>query len=293
MGAGMRLAKGRLIGALLAGCVPGLAYAADLPAPMAPPSAPATYAPPAPDWIVTIGAEGRIVPAWAGASDNKPALTGFPLFSVRKQGSPPDFPGARDSIGFSIFDIGPVKIGPAIKFIWKREAGSYRELNGLGDVNYTVQAGAFAEYWPVSWLRLRGEVRQGFNGEKGVTGDLFLDAVVPVAQWTFSAGPRMTLQSAAANGPYFSINATQSANSGVAGLPILPVYRAGGGLYSYGAGGMVQYTFNPQWTVHALVEYERLTSSVGDSPLVTQRGSPDQFTYGLGATYSFSMHPWW
>ncbi|HEX4410419.1 MAG TPA: MipA/OmpV family protein [Xanthobacteraceae bacterium] len=279
--------------ALAAVAVPSLAVAADLPAPAAPPSAPAAYAPPVPDWIVTIGAEGRIVPAWAGATDSKPALTGFPLFSVRKQGSPPDFPGARDSIGFSIFDIGPVKIGPAFKFIWKREAGDYRELNGLGDVDYALQAGAFAEYWPVSWLRLRGEVRQGFGGEKGVTGDLFLDAVVPVAQWTFSAGPRMTLQSTAANSPYFSITATQSANSGVAGLPILPAYRAGGGVYSYGAGTMVQYAFNQQWTVHALFEYEHLTGSVADSPLVIQRGSPDQFTYGLGATYSFSMHPWW
>jgi outer membrane protein len=40
-------------------------------------------------------------------------------------------------------------------------------------------------------------------------------------------------------------------------------------------------------------EYERLTGSAADSPLVTVRGSPDQLTFGVGATYSFSMHPWW
>jgi long-subunit fatty acid transport protein len=77
------------------------------------------------------------------------------------------------------------------------------------------------------------------------------------------------------------------------GLPALPAYRAGGGLYSYGAGSMAQYAFDPQWTAHAIFEYERLTGSAADSPLVTQRGSPDQFTYGLGVTYSFAMHPWW
>jgi outer membrane protein len=279
--------------ALLGVATPGLAAAADLPVPASQASAASKYAPAAPDWIVTVGVEGRVVPAWAGASDSKPAVTGFPLFSVRKQGSPPDFPGPRDSIGFSVLDLGQFKLGPAFKVVWERKASSYAALNGLGDVNFAVQAGAFAEYWPVPWLRLRGELRQGIGGETGVTGDLFLDAIAPLGAWTFSAGPRMTLQSAAANGPYFSITQAQSAGSVVAGLPVLPVYRAGGGLYSYGAGTMAQYTFNPQWTAHALIEYERLTGSVADSPLVTQRGSPDQLTYGLGVTYSFNMHPWW
>ena len=284
----------RLAIGLLTAALPGYALGADLPAqPVAPASAPAAYTPPVPDWIVTVGVEGRIVPAWAGADVNKPAITGFPLFSVRKEGSPPDFPGPRDSIGFSIIDLGQIKIGPAIKLVWERKASDYAALNGLGDVNYAVQAGAFVEYWPASWLRFRGEVRQGFGGETGVTGDLFADVIAPYGPWTFSAGPRMTLQSAAANSPYFSITAAQSAGSTISGLPQLPVYHAGGGVYSYGAGTMVQYTFNPQWTAHALFEYERLTGSAADSPLVTQRGSPDQYTYGLGVTYSFAMHPWW
>ena len=292
-----RLERGLAVAALaifFSGCAAAAGFAADLPSqPAAPAGAGAAYAPPAPDWIVTVGVEGRVVPAWAGAAVSAPAVTGFPLFSVRKQGSPPDFPGARDSIGFSLIDLGQIKIGPAFKFVWQRKASDYAALNGLGDVDYALQAGAFVEYWPAPWLRLRGEARQGFGGETGVTGDLFVDAIAPVGPWTFSAGPRLTLQSAAATGPYFSITAAQSAGSGAAGLPPLPVYRAGGGLYSYGAGAMAQYTFNPQWTAHALVEYERLTGAAANSPLVTQRGSADQFTYGLGVTYSFAMHPWW
>jgi outer membrane protein len=286
-----RALERRLAIAALAAALPGFAMAADLPS--TPASPPAAYSPPVPDWIVTIGVEGRVVPAWAGASESAPALTGFPLFSVRQQGSPPDFPGARDSIGFSLIDLGQIKIGPAFKLVWQRKASDYAALNGLGDVGYALQAGGFAEYWPVPWLRLRGEARQGFGGETGVTGDLFADAIAPAGPWTLSAGPRLTLQSAAATGPYFSITAAQSAASTVSGLPALPVYRAGGGLYSYGAGSMVQYTVDPQWTAHAIFEYERLTGSAADSPLVTQRGSPDQFTYGLGVTYSFAMHPWW
>ena len=55
----------------------------------------------------------------------------------------------------------------------------------------------------------------------------------------------------------------------------------------------IEYFFNRQWQVHALVEYERITDSAANSPLVMMRGSPNQFTFGLGATYTFSMHPLW
>ena len=85
----------------------------------------------------------------------------------------------------------------------------------------------------------------------------------------------------------------QSINSVQAGLPQLPVYHAGGGLYSYGAGTQLEYFINDQWAAHGFVEYERLTDSAANSPLVTQRGSVNQWTYGLGATYSFAMHPLW
>jgi outer membrane protein len=283
--------------AALAVFAPGIAAGADLPAQPSTSPAAATFTPAVPDWIVTVGIEGRILPAWPGASDNKFGLTALPLFGVRKAGTPPDFNGPRDSFSFSIINIGTLKLGPAIALIGDRNARNYKELYGLGSVGYAAQIGAFAEYWPVPWLRLRGEVRQGIGGETGVTGNAFLDAVVPVDQWTFSAGPRLTVQSAAATSPYFSITPAQSAATATVasttGLAPLPAYNAEGGLYSYGAGTQVLYRFDPQWEAHTFIEYERLTGSAADSPLVTQRGSPNQFTYGIGATYSFSMHPWW
>ncbi len=87
--------------------------------------------------------------------------------------------------------------------------------------------------------------------------------------------------------PYFSIDAAQSAASG------LPVYQASGGLYSYGAGTQARYFWTPQWSALAFVEYERLAADAANSPLVTERGSPNQVTVGLGVTYSFAMQPLW
>jgi MipA family protein len=271
---------------VLAVLTPAMAAAADLPA--APPAAAAP-----PDWIVTLGLVGQMNPAWPGAPTSEMNFTGVPLVSVRRAGTPPEFFGPRDSMGFALIDLGKLKIGPAARLIWRRDASDYAALNGLGDVDYALQVGAFAEYWPVPWLRLRGEVRQGFGGETGVTGDLFLDAVDRIGPLTLSAGPRVTLQSADAISPYFSVTAAQSAASGVSGLPPLPVYQASGGLYSYGGGAQARYFWTPQWSSLAYLEYERLAGDAADSPLVTQRGSPNQFTVGLGVTYSFAMHPFW
>ena len=286
----------RFVIALLGILSPGMAAAADLPVqPTAPPTAPAAYTPPVPDWIVTIGLEGRIIPAFPGAADSKLGWSALPLFSIRKEGTPPDFFGPRDSFSFSVINNPVFQFGPALQLINQRKASDYAETNGLADVDYAAQVGAFANFWPLPWLRLRGEARQGIGGETGVTGDVFLDAVVPLGQWTLSAGPRMTLQTAAATSPYFSITAAQAiaANALQPTLAPLSAYHAGGGLYSYGAGTQLQYAFNETWTAHAFVEYQRLTGPAADSPLVTQRGSPNQFIYGLGATYSFNMHPLW
>jgi len=294
----MRIVCRRFVIAALAVIAPGIAAAADLPvAPAAPPpTAPVIYTPPVPDWTVTIGGEFRVIPAWPGAPLPPLGYTGVPLFSIRKAGTPPQFFGARDSFGFSIVDLGMFRIGPAVKLVWERDSTSYAQLNGLPHVNYAIQAGGFVEFWPVPWLRLRTEVRQGFWGENGLTGDAFLDAVVPLGQFRWSAGPRVTLQSAAAINPYFGFTAAEAAAANMTfGQPPLPLtgYSANGGLYSYGAGTKLEYFLDPQWEVHGLFEYERLTGSAADSPLVTLRGSPNQYTFGIGATYSFNMQPLW
>ena len=282
----------RFVFATLVGFAPEIAVASDQASPSSMASSTVL-----PDWIVTVGIEGRILPAWPGASESKPGLTALPLFGVRKAGTPPSFSNPRDSFSFSVIDLGTFKLGPAIALIGRRNAQNYKELYGLANVGYAAQIGGFAEYWPVPWLRLRAEVRQGIGGETGVTGNGFMDGVLPLGQWTFSAGPRVTAQSTAAVSPYFSISQAQSAATAVVasttGLAPLPAYAASGGLYSYGAGTQVLYRFNPQWEARTFVEYERLTGSAADSPLVTQRGSANQLTYGLGASYSFDMHPWW
>ncbi len=257
--------------------------ATDLPA-----SAPVRLTTPAPAalWTVTVGVEGRIVPSYEGASSY--TAVPIPLFGIRRAGTPAPFIAPRDAFGFSILDTGQFQAGPAVKFDLPRRESSYSNLRGLGDVDWTVEAGAFVQYWWTPWLRTRAELRQGIGGEKGLSSDLTADVVIPVtSQVTVSGGPRLTLETTAATSPFFSITQTQSINSG------LPVYDAHGGVHTWGAGAQVRYAWSPQWATHVFVEYQRLSGDAGNSPVVTQRGSRDQLQTGIGLAYSFDMPAFW
>ena len=237
---------------------------------------------PSRDWTVTLGVQGQLQPDFEGAKND--LLSASPIFSAHGAGSPDSFRSPRDSAGITLLDIDGFLAGPVFKYVPARTASKYSELNGLGDVNAAYEFGAFIEYFPTEWFRTRAELRQGFGGQKGFTADLSGDVIIPLTQqWMVSAGPRLTLENTPALSPYFSIDPAQALASG------LPTYNATGGFHSTGAGAQLHYQFNSQWEAHSYIEYERLLGSAASSPLVQQRGSPNQLTGGLGVSYSFDV----
>jgi outer membrane protein len=234
------------------------------------------------NWTVMVGVGGEYKPDFVGA--NRSMLSPVPVFSIRRAGSAEQFRGPRDGASIALVDFGDFRAGPVGKFVASRKANSYSELSGLGDVGATVELGGFVEYYPVDWFRTRGELRQGIGGHHGVVADFSADVIIPVIQrFTVSAGPRFTWESTKATSPYFGIDAVQAAATG------LPVFNAKGGAHSAGAGVQVSYRVNPQWEVHSYVEYERLLGDAAASPLVALRGSANQTTVGIGASYSFDV----
>lgn len=240
---------------------------------------------PAYDWTITIGAEGRAEPLFQGSK--RDVLRPYPIFDARRFGTPERFRGPRDGFGVALIEGSNFQVGPVGQLRMARREADDTVLHGLGNVPWALEAGVFAEYWWVPWLRTRAEVRQGFNGHHGLVSDIMMDAVVPVGPLTLSAGPRVTFADSRATRPYFSITAAQSAASG------LPEFDARGGVRSFGAGTQARYFWTPQWATHAFVEYERLTGDAANSPLVVQRGSSNQLTIGVGATHSFAIRQFW
>ena len=234
------------------------------------------------NWTVMIGAEGQYRPDFEGA--NHSLFSPVPIFSIRRAGSVAQFRSPRDNPSIALIDFGGLRAGPAGKFVSSRKASSYSELSGLGDVKSAFELGGFIEYFFVDWFRVRNETRQGFGGHQGVVSDFSADFIVPVTRAiTVSAGPRFTWESTKAVSPYFSVDAAQAMATG------LSVFDAKGGAHSAGVGAQVKYRINPQWEVHSYVEYDRLLGDAAKSPLVTARGSVNQTTVGIGASYSFDF----
>ena len=118
------------------------------------------------DWTVTLGVEGRVMPAYEGSSNTM--LRPFPMFDVRRAGKPASFRSPRDGFSFGVLDYGRFIAGPTTKVRFARNEGDNSNLRGLGDIGWAFEAGAFAEYWATDWLRTRVELRQGFGGHHGL-----------------------------------------------------------------------------------------------------------------------------
>jgi MipA family protein len=269
----MRYGLGSLV-VLLVGATVSSAKAADITVPAAP-SAPT-------GWIITIGGDARASPRYMGS--NAWATVPVPYFDVSRPGSPETFHAPRDGFGVTLFDNGVFAIGPVGSLIWQRKQSFSSALNGLGNVGFTYQVGGFIDFWAVRWLRTRVEVQEGFGGANGVTAKLSMDAVIPLSPaMTLSGGPRAHAVTSGAESPYFSITQAQSIMSG------LPVFNAGGGWQAVGAGTQLKYRFNPTWATYGFVEYDRLVGATASSPIVTgPGGSANQWTFGIGFTYSFA-----
>src|SRR5262245_25976924 len=102
---------------------------------------------PAPyDWTVTIGLEGRVEPIFQGSDGY--TVRPYPLFDLRRFGTPERFHGPRDGIGIGFFEASNLQIGAVGQFkMSRRESDDRAALHGLGDVPWAVEIGMFAEYW--------------------------------------------------------------------------------------------------------------------------------------------------
>jgi outer membrane protein len=234
------------------------------------------------DWYLKLGGSGFTAPKYQG--DNKNKLGFSPIIAIGRQGPSERFSSRNDSAGFGIFDNGAVNGGIAGKLIMPRDAGDASDLRGMSKIKLGGEAGAFANVYPTDWMRVRGEVRQGIRSHSGVVADLNVDVFTDLADGVqFSAGPRATWVSSKYNDKYYGVSAAQAA----AGAP--SAYSPSGGLHSAGLGAEVKWKVTPEAEIGSFAEYRRLMGDAGDSTLVRERGSRNQFVVGVQASYKFGF----
>jgi MipA family protein len=235
------------------------------------------------EWIVTAKGNIAATPKYPGADEMR--MTAYPSLGFRRPGEAETFGAPDDPASFALIRSGGLRLGPSLKFVGARKSSDNAELVGLRDVDWTLEAGAFAEYWFSPNFRTRADIRYGFRGHRGVVADLGGDVVAPVGAWTFSAGPRMTLASTGYMSSYFGVTAAEAAST----APGVTAFSASGGVRSVGLAGAATYRFSPEWAVTGYARWDRLVGDAADSTITRVTGSPNQFTLGATVAYSFTI----
>ncbi|MGO8951842.1 MAG: MipA/OmpV family protein [Rhodomicrobium sp.] len=255
----------------------GIAKGADIlgDTPLSYKDAPGTY------WIVTLGGYAGAEPEFPGAKTSTFAFR--PVIDVRPEGSKEWVTLPNDAFSVALFQNGSFRIGAAGDYLLNRDHRDDSALKGLNDINYTVELGGFAEYYPAPFLRTRLELLQGISGADGVAANLMADFLfVPDARWLLTAGPRLQFANTQYESTFFSVTRGEALASG------LSPYRASGGLNSAGIDATARYNVSDRLSLRAFAEWNRLVGDAADSPIVTVKGSEDQFEFGLGAAYKFT-----
>jgi outer membrane scaffolding protein for murein synthesis (MipA/OmpV family) len=250
------------------------------------PAAAADLTPPAPNakedgWIVTLGAGPQILPTFPAAKTYR--VLARPNFAWRRPDEPEPFYTPDDGLGVALFETNWLKAGPVGRFVPRRDPGlGNGNFVGLHNVEWTFEAGAFAELWPSEHLRTRFELRQGINGHQGLDANVEIDLIQKLAGFTFSLGPRLALGNGRFTNAYFSVTPAEAATNG----RVYP-YRAYGGMTSFGALATIKYRFSPAWDLMVFGGYNRFVNSASESPIPNLLGSKDQFLAGASLSYSF------
>ncbi|EJN03144.1 MipA/OmpV family protein [Phyllobacterium sp. YR531] len=234
------------------------------------------------DWYLTLGAKGFVAPRYDGASDYR--LLAAPVISLGRAGKSEKFSSLNDNASIGFVDTGVFRAGLTGKLVSGRDDDDSRDLKGLHDTDWGVEVGGFAEFYPTDNIRGRVEVRRGIGAHDGVVADFAVDAFTDITPTIrVSAGPRATVATKDYFREYYGVNPAESAASG------LKEYRPGGGLKSLGIGGQITWKTTDKITTSAYAEYSRLMGPAADSSLVKERGSANQATFGLQATYRFDF----
>lgn len=237
-------------------------------------------------YIITLNANGLLQPTFPGSD----RLSGsfFPSLSYRRSDEPVRFSAPDDGISISIIDNPTFRVGPVFRFQSGRYLDDDKLLFGLRKKNYDIESGLFVEYWPLTFIRARAELRHGFRSDTGLVGIVGIDYVQPIGQFVFSLGPRVYLGDKRYHDRWYGIRPDEAALNGH-----VAAYNPGGGLTAIGATAALTYRWNETWSTTGYVNYRHLVGDAADSPIVARIGSKDQFTFGGRISYSFGYTPGW
>jgi len=246
-------------------------------------------------------------PAQAEAATDKPLISGHIgpalLYSPDYLGSDDYELSAAPAIDLNIADVflieetftglglfalkGPkdkqlFAIGGLLHYDGGRDEDDNDALEGLGDINPTLEGGAFALYQSGGFSMKTGIVHDLADGHEGllVLADIGYRATVSENLWIqLDAGATWAddryMQS------YFGIDGSQAAGSAY------DSFDAGAGFRDVEIRLTSAYSLSPTWRVLSGVTIQQLLGDAADSPIVAESGSATQANLFMGLVYEF------
>ena len=232
-------------------------------------------------WIVELGGYGVFEPTYEGSKHYGVSIK--PLLDFHQSGDKVWLSFPNDALSYDLYETSNFHAGPAASVTLKsRYHGDDVDLS-LGKAEVNLEGGAFAEYYPVENVRMRVEFLQGIAGNNGFAFNLSADYIWhPYTDWTLTIGPRAQIVNDQYASDYFSTQLAQKNHRYVS-------YHAEGGVLSTGAEFTGVYDWTKTISTKVFVDYNQLMGDAADSPRVNLKGSTDQVTVGVGASYKFTI----
>lgn len=260
--------------------------AASLLAAMA--SLPATAQGPAQDSL-TIGIGAGVSTRFPGSDQYQP----IPFPSIEYKFGGRALRTNQLGLEFDVSKDRMIDFGPIIRLNTGRndfqDAGD-PVVEALGQVNAAIELGGFiSASGPIGEARrgppallwtTRATVMQATGGHDGLVVEASAGLVKPSRTWTYVGTINASYASGAYQSAFFGVDAAGATASGLA------QFEAGGGFRDIGATGVVSYRISPKWTATSILSYARLVGDAANSPIVTERGSPNQLFFGVNIAYT-------
>lgn len=227
------------------------------------------------DWSVAVGPAIYMSPKYPGAKSSFV----FPWIDQEIEYRHRFFSKGMDFAGVYLANDDTWQVGGNFQFdpTW-RHAHDDARLNGLGNVNATVRAKAFAKY-TVSFLTLSADAEQDILGNRqGLIANADAYASAPVGRWLFSLGTGVSWTNGQYTRTFFGVDDGQSARSG------LPVFATHAGLRDIHFNAIVTCKLDDRWTANGSLTVARLRGDAADSPITQRR---QQTTAMASLTYRF------
>ena len=244
------------------------------------------YGPPADATLeATVGILGGLAPDYPGSDDYRlipaPYVHGSYREIVFVRGSQLGLNALRlgsrrEGFGFRAGAIAALDPG--------RDTDANDAVDSLDDVDFGVEVGGFAELaYLFAALRLEAR-REVAGGHGGVVVDLVSEFSLPLTSWLrvdLEVGTRWA--DADYMAAYFGVTPGQAAITGLA------AHDPGAGVTSVDVLLGATYFLTESWLLRVQGAYGRLLGDAADSPIVDDKGSPNQFFIGLGGAYRFAF----